>query len=95
MSSRKTRDLRKALTAKGFEAVHTHHDMFWLCVGGKRSSVRTRISHGASEYGENLLGQMARQLGLSRTEFDDFIECPLSEEQYVDLLAERGRLSSD
>ena len=92
MTPRKTRDLERGLLGKGFARDNTHHEMYWLHVAGKRTSVRTRISHGAREYGENLLGQMARQVGLRRGEFDDLIECPMTEDEYVGLLVERGRI---
>ena len=64
--------------------------MYWLYVAGKRTSVRTRISHGASEYDDRLLGQMARQVGLRRHELDDLIDCPLDQAEYVRLLVERS-----
>ena len=92
MSPRRTRDLAAALLRKGFGRDNTHHEMYWLYVGGKRTSVRTRISHGAREYGDSLLGQMARQLGLTRSEYDDLIECPMGGTEYVRLLTERGRI---
>ena len=92
MSPRKTRDLEKGLRAKGFQQDNTHHRMHWLYVAGKRTAVRTRISHGQREYGESLLGWMARELGLRRTELDDLIDCPISEADYVGLLRERGKL---
>jgi len=52
---RKTRAIRAALLSKGFMADDTHHEMFWLVVDGRKSSIRTRISHGVAEYGDNLL----------------------------------------
>ena len=90
MSTRKTRKLRNALLSKGFEQVDTHHEMYWLAVHGKLTSVHTRISHGKNEYGDKLLGQMARQIKLERSEFEDFIDCPLTKTGYKDLLIERG-----
>jgi hypothetical protein len=66
--------------------------MYWLCVHGKRTSIRTRISHGAKEYGDSLLGEMARQLKLRRRDFDDLIDCPLTAEGYLGLLAKGGHL---
>ena len=90
MSTRKTRELHNALLSKGFEQVNTDHEMYYLSVEGQRTSVRTKISHGANEYGDPLLGQMARQMKLARNEFEDFIDCPLTKTGYKDLLIERG-----
>lgn len=92
MSPRKTDQIGAALTSKGFQAQDTHHEMYWLYVDGKKTSVRTRLSHGEREYGDNLLGQMAKQVGLVRRELDDLIDCPLTGPQYRALLIERGRV---
>ncbi len=90
MSTRKVRDIRRSLLVKGFEQQLTHHEMFWLIVNGKRTSVRTRLSHGAREYDDRLLSLMARQLHLSRREFDQLLDCPMSAEDYLRLLIDRG-----
>ena len=95
MSAVSTRKLAGALTAKGFQLENTHHEMYWLYVDGKRSSVRTRISYSAREYDDGLLSQMAKQTGLKRSEFDDLIECPLSAAAYVQLLEERGLVTKE
>lgn len=95
MTTRRTRELKTGLTGKGFHQEDTHHEMYWFYVRGKRTSVRTRISHGENEYADNLLGQMARQIGLKRREFDDFIDCPISQDAYERLLVERGRIRLD
>ena len=60
MSTFKTRDIAKALGKKGFECRDSHHRMFYFCLDGKRSSINTKISHGASEYSGSLLAMMAR-----------------------------------
>lgn len=95
MSTRKTKDIRKSLLVKGFKETNTHHEMYWLYIGSRKTSVRTRISHSESEYGDKLLGQMAKQVGLSKAEFDDLIECPLSYDEYVQLLIARGIIKLD
>ena len=83
MSTRTTREIRNALLGKGFKKHDTHHEVFRLWVGGKKTRVSTRLSQGAREYGDNLLALMAKQLNLRRAELDDLIDCPLSEEDYV------------
>jgi hypothetical protein len=89
----KTTKLRKALLSKGFKKENQHHEMYWYLVGNKRTSVRTRISHGEREYGDPLLGEMAKQLGLKREEFDDLVECPLDELRYREILLQQQRIS--
>jgi hypothetical protein len=84
--------MRKALEAKGFRPFETHHTFYILYVDGKKTSIRTMISHGISEYGDALLGHVRRQLGLTSKELQDLVECPLSGESYVALLKERGKI---
>ena len=92
MSTYPTRAIRNALLAKGYEEEYTHHIVFRLVVRGQRTEIRTRLSHGAREYGSSLLAQVARQMGLRRKELDAFLQCPMDHEQYVRLLQERGAL---
>ena len=83
MAVLKTRVIRKALEAKGFQKDDTHHEMYWLVVGGKKTSIRTRISHGASEYDDYLIGQVCRQMKLTKQQFLRFVDCVLKHSQYV------------
>jgi hypothetical protein len=94
VAPRKTRELETGLTAKGFRKDDTHHEMYWFFLAGRKTSVRTRISHSTKEYGDHLLGQMARQVRLQRGEFDDLVECPLSGTEYAQLLIDRGHVRS-
>lgn len=89
---RKTKTIRTALLKKGFFAADTHHEMFWLVVDGKKTSVRTRISHGAKEYGDELLALVARQVGLSKQELYRLVDCPMDGDKLRALLIERGKV---
>ncbi|MCL5884630.1 MAG: hypothetical protein M1377_04715 [Deltaproteobacteria bacterium] len=89
---RKTRTIRSALLSKGFIADDTHHEMYWFVFDGRKTSIRTRISHGVSEYGDNLLALIARQVGLSRQELYRLVDCPMDGEKLKRLLAERGKV---
>ena len=75
---------------KGFRRDDTHHRAYWLYVNGRKSAIRTRISHGAAEYDANLLGQVKRQLRLTNPQFEDFVACPLDAEGYLQILRDRG-----
>ena len=89
---RKTRAILAALLSKGFIADDTHHEMFWLVVDGKKTSVRTRISHGVAEYGDNLLALIARQIGLNNRELHSLVDCPMDGERLKKLLNVRGKI---
>lgn len=79
-----------SLSRKGFQREDTHHHVFHLLVDGKRSSIRTHISHGVPEYGDTLLSQVKKQMRLSKRQLEDFINCPLSEQAYREILIEQG-----
>lgn len=87
----KTRAIRSGLKAKGFEEFENDHTFLLLVVDGKRSSIRTKLSHGETDCNDPLLGMMARQLRLSRRQFEDLVNCPLSREGYLSILREKGQ----
>ena len=80
MSVYPVRTIRRALLAKGFQEAATHHLEYRLIVSGKKSSVFTRLSHGARECDDHLLDLVAKEMRLRRRELNAFIECPLSYE---------------
>lgn len=73
---------------------NTHHKMLWFHVDGKKTAIRTRISHGGKDYTDPLLSEMSKQVKLPRKKFADLIECPMSLEDYVGHLRETGVLGS-
>ena len=84
--------LVNALTSKGFEAVETHHTMLWLVVRGNRTGIHTWISHGTRKAEDWLLGQIARQIHLTKQELLKFIDCEIGADNYVTLMIERSHL---
>jgi len=95
MSTHKTRKIEASLTRKGFHLKRgrSKHLKYTLYDDGKKTSVFTFISHGLSEYNDNLLDKVRKQLYLdSSRELDDLIECPMSEEDLKSLLVARGIL---
>lgn len=94
MSAAKSADIIASLKKKGFELDNTHHHRFHYVANGKRTAVRTYISHGIREYGDTLLSAVAGQMKLSKKELMRFIECTLSAEEYQQLLTELGVVTS-
>ena len=92
MATYSTRDFIRALRRKGFHQDQTHHNMFWLYVNGKKTSVRTRTSHGEREFGESMLGIRGKQIGLTKQQTLDFIRCPLGEAELREILIASGRV---
>lgn len=92
MTTLPARDLRTALAKKGFLVSESHHALFRLVVDGRLTSVRTRLSHGERECNDWLLGQIAQQLHLSKTDLLRLVECSLSGEQYAAMMRSAGHV---
>ncbi len=89
----KTRKISSALQNKGFKPIESDHTYYWFFLDGIRTHIKTKISHGKSEYGDNLLSAMRKQLKLNTaSELKDLIYCPMSQENYIELLKERDEL---
>lgn len=79
----------KALCSKGFmDTGKDHHRFIYYTLSGIKTAVHTKISRGTSHKGisKDNLGRMAKQCRLSNAEFRDLIDCPLSRENYENLL---------
>jgi hypothetical protein len=61
-------------------------------VDGEKKKVYTHYSHGAKECDGYILGRMAKQLRLSRSQLNDLIDCRLGAEAYVKILRGLGAL---
>jgi hypothetical protein len=88
MATRTTAVVTQALEAKGMEADESHHHMFRKQVDGVTTLV-TRISHNAKEIDDGLAKRMANQCVLQLKEFWNLVDCPLTEEEWDKLVAER------
>ena len=49
----------------------------------------TKISHGEKDLGDFLIKQMSYQCKLSKSEFMDLANCPLSEDEYLKILEDK------
>lgn len=86
-------EFNRALVSKGFDRSEgKHHTMFHLMAYGKRTSVRTRLSHGERRVDDWLQSQSARELHLSKRELWRFIKCEISEREYIDRMIEGGHI---
>lgn len=51
------------------------------------------VENGLKEYGDSLISLMKNQLHLqSKGEFQDLINCPMTKEEYLNILIERGHV---
>lgn len=92
MKPRKTKEISSQLLKKGFISEQRDHTFFYLYYKNKKTSVYTKLSHSIKEYPDNLLSQMAKQLSLTNSELDDFINCPLSYDKLINILLEKNKI---
>ena len=66
--------------------------MYWLRVDGKKTPIRTRISHGASEIGNPLIARMCKEMRISKPEFLRFVACAMSGAEYLAKMVAEGQV---
>ena len=88
----KDKKVRQSLEKKGFKnEPNKHHNYYYLYdLNGKRTAINTHTSRNGQDIDDYLIRQMSKQLKLSKDEFIDLINCPLSREMYISLLKERN-----
>jgi len=61
-------------------------------MNGRKTRIRTVVDRHGRPYGDGRISEYARQLGLEKDEFDQFLDGSMSPEQYRDLVMARGRI---
>lgn len=93
---RDRRVVQQGLARKGFRETESAHHSHYIyhTDSGQKTAVKTRVSRGSSykSLGDDLLGKMAKQCCLSKADFIDLIDCPLSREAFEERLAKQGHL---
>lgn len=94
MSNLKTVKIKSSLIKKGFtEANDKDHVVFqYLNNNGQKTTAWTKYSHGKTDVGDPLIRLMAKQTQLSKKQFEDLVNCPMSKEDYKHILIEKGLL---
>jgi hypothetical protein len=88
------RDVETALQKKGFVRSGGDHSFFtYYTQIGQKSSVWTKTSHGSSHktLGDDLLSKMGKQCGLTKGQFTQLVECPLTQDVFEDMLLKSRR----
>jgi hypothetical protein len=95
---RKKIDVESALKRKGFKQTEgDHHWFVYVTFEGAKTTSKTKTSHTQKmkDISDNLLSQMARQCKLSKKDFLDLIDCPLSREAYEEILKDQENLTDE
>jgi len=90
-------EVEASLLKKGFRPTHPrsdHNYFVYADVSGKKAiGTRTKTSHGRGfDLNDYLLAQMARQVSLTKKQFLELVDCPLSREDYEKVLKAAGKL---
>lgn len=83
--------VENSLQKKGFRQVEgDHHHFIYHDSDGKKTKVRTKTSHSKKmkDIPDPLLGQMAKQCKLAKSDFLDLVDCPMDQTQYEEKLRE-------
>lgn len=86
----KTRILRKLLLDIGFEEELGRDHLFYFYRHSGKIVVRTKVSHGADEIRQPILGLIGKQLRLERGEFECFLRGETSAQEYEGILHREG-----
>lgn len=88
---RNRKSVEASLEAKGFvRAEGDHHYFIYLSQNGQKTRARTKTSHSPKvrDIADNLLGRMARQCLLTKSELLRLVDCPLRRIDYEQRLIE-------
>jgi hypothetical protein len=88
----KAREVRGALTKKGFTPAEKHHHYYYFYHEGLMTGIRTSCSHNDPEISDPNCGKMARQMKLTRSQLNQFVDCKIEYKDYVKILTELGHL---
>lgn len=90
MTILKAKEVVSNLEKKGFLRVENKHTFLIFQVNGKKTSIRTMVSHGSNEIDDYLINKMSIQVKLEKKKFIDFASCPFSTEDYLNELKGLG-----
>ena len=94
MAVRGKREVETGLKRKGFRQDDgDHHWYFYWTAEGKKTTVRTKTSHGSTkDLGDGLLKEMARQVRVTKLQFLELVDCAMTREEFEGALMDGGHL---
>lgn len=90
----KDKKVKQSLVKKGFQETRKTKHLFYFLYddNGKRTSVNTHFSNNAQEINDGLINKMCRETHLNKQQFCDLINCPLSRDDYYEILRSKNIL---
>ena len=91
---RSKKEVESTLSKKGFTLVNNKdHNYYFLYHNGKKTTINTKVSHGShKDISDGLLNQMMKQIRLPKKEFNEYMNCTFSKEQYLNFLEEHNQI---
>lgn len=91
---RKRADIEAALRKKGFQLEVKEHRYYHFFNGERYTGIHTYVSTGSGykDYGDSLLGRMAKQLLLDKNGLCRLVDCGMDEQEYRLVLKNKGRI---
>jgi len=86
----KKKDLTNSLTKKGFTLCNSSHQHYIFYVNGKKTTIRTMVSHNEKEIRDPLQHDISKQMKISIKQLHDFVDCSFSQEKYLEHLIKNG-----
>ena len=92
MTEIKRRKVESILKKKGFEKEKTHKDHIWyVLIVNNEIEPKIKVHMSMGGHGENIRQQNMKKMALemrmdNQKQFQNFINCPLSYDQYLDYL---------
>lgn len=91
--SRNRKDVEAGLKNKGFRKKDgDHHYFIYYSSDDKKSLAKTKTSHSMKTISNDLLSKMCGQCFLTKAEFLDLVDCPLSRDEYEIILRHKQKL---
>lgn len=85
---RATKDVERILVQKRFILEKGRdHNYYFIYKNGKKTRINTKVSHGSHKDIDNgLLSKMQKQMHLSKKQFNDYFDCHMSGDEYIEYL---------
>ena len=85
----KINEMEKIFRKLDLKVRSTGHNYGWLIVNG-RKILRVHYSHGKGDIPSVVVNKIRGQLKLSQKDFVELINCPLTHEDYLNILKQKG-----
>ena len=82
-------EIRRVFKKLELEVRSTSHHYGWFSFEGKKI-LRVHVSHGKGALPGRVSDKIRSQLRLSEDDFKELLACPLSRDEYVEILRRKG-----